>query len=170
MAAYREYPGVMRMSASCGDGASTRATIPVGAMVEAYLDLIRGDRLRGRPLANLKEAELVTSLKREEGLSISKRDRIWKPFCDAVDEAEAPGLIDSNLPMGEDLEIMRRDVRESSRGQGRAGSVCPGGEWKMEYGRAAVHAIMQGTLILAKGVQGGGPRGHWLREVGGGPS
>lgn len=73
---------------------SIPATILVSALLEeAYLDLIREDCLRGRPLAKVKEAELVPPLKREAG--IFDEGPNLEAFCDAVEGAEGPSCIRS---------------------------------------------------------------------------
>lgn len=52
-----------------GEGANNPASVPFSALMdEAHLDLICENGLRGRPLANATEAELMAVLKREVGV------------------------------------------------------------------------------------------------------
>lgn len=79
----------------------------------------------------------------------------------------------SKLPIGMRLEIMRCDVCESLRGREWIESVGPppgGGGWKMEYGRAAVRAIIKGILILGEGSRAEIERDIGCKGFGGGPS
>lgn len=111
---------------------------------------MREDRLQGRSLSKVTETELMVVLEREARASDERPTLVAFPGL-----VEGSGRMDRRLPVGERLEITRRNIGEGFRGQ-ESVEMIRHGEWENGVWTRSGACYHQGNMT--EGVAGGGRR------------